>query len=131
MLNLKPSETHPPLSIHGLDKKEEAENTVGATIAAWEWEGSKTVRWVSASALENAPLGFGTTRLMAWVSFYVSACPHFVMELGALGSATIAQWRVQGTLSFAQKSDLILDLEYLDRYYTTKGSETSNYSFKI
>jgi hypothetical protein len=128
-LNLIPSERHPPLSIHGTKKENnDYDCTTGATVAAWQpaQEESSAVRWVSASALANAPLGFGTTRLMAWSGPH-NVCSHFVLELGVMGSAHGK--RAQGTLSFAQRSDLVLDLSYVDRYYNTQGTGISRVSF--
>ncbi|KAG7674727.1 hypothetical protein Ndes2526B_g04993 [Nannochloris sp. 'desiccata'] len=134
-LNLIPSKIHPPLSIHGAKKEvneEELDCTVGATIATWQHansqEESSTVRWVSASALANAPLGFGTTRLMAWAGAHI-VCPHFAIELGVMGTARGEGERAQGTISFAQRSDLVLDLDYLNKYYNTKGTGISSLSF--
>jgi hypothetical protein len=133
-LELIPSEDYPPLNIHGLAKENNKapDYTVGATVAAWEPSSPEDpvqlARWVSASALANAPLGFGTTRLMAWASPEI-LCPHFVLELGVMGSDDGGNTRAQGTLSFAQRSDLMLDLWYLDTFYNRKGSEVSKYSF--
>jgi len=132
-LNLIPSKKHPPLSIHGAKKENNEEKhdfTTGATVAAWQpsQEESSAVRWVSASALANTPLGFGTTRLMAWSGPH-NGCPHFVLELGVPAQGSPDGSRAQGFITFSQRSDLVLDLDYLDRYYNTQSTEGSHVSF--
>lgn len=120
-LSLQPSKHNAPLSLHGLHGQQEhvgdtsEEPVMGALLTSWtggDGEDSK-IRWVSASSVANTTMSFGTTRLMGWVSNQLR-CPHYVLEMGLMGPET-----VQCTLSLSQRSDLVLDLEYLETFYDT------------
>jgi len=119
-LSLQPSKHHAPLSLHGQQEQGQVGDTsksvVGALLTSWtasdDPKDSK-VRWVSASSVANTTMSFGTTRLMGWVSNQLR-CPHYVLELGLMGPET-----VQCSLSLYQRSDLVLDLEYLETFYDT------------
>jgi hypothetical protein len=60
-------------------------------------------------------MGFGTIRMMAWVSSQLR-CPHYVLEMGLIGPDS-----AQGTLSLSQRADLVLDSHYLELFYNTSG----------
>lgn len=96
--------------------------TVGAETAAWRGRDSTPVRWLSSSALGNTSMDFGTTRLMAWADQSTDQ-PHYVLEFGQMGQGPGA--RSQATLTYAQRKDVMLDLEYIEKYYNT-GASTSD-----
>lgn len=72
------------------------------------------VRWLSASALGSAATNFGATRLTGYADASSNA-PHFILEFIVAGSG--AEARAQGLICLWQRSDIVLDLEYVERYY--------------
>ncbi len=99
-------ELHPEPSTKDLDAYSNADGTVKGSLK--NVSGAE-IDWLVHSWLRNPQRNFSTMRLTTWLKPHIRV-PHLAFEFGTMGSIFFY-------MDYVPRTDLGMDLEYLDRYY--------------
>lgn len=97
-------ELHPEPATHDVQEFSSPDGNVKGSLNAFS---GREIDWLVHSWLKKS--NFSTMRLTAWLGSHIRV-PHFAIELGTVGNIFFY-------MDYVARTDLVTDLEYLDRYY--------------
>ena len=97
-------ELHPEPATQDLQEFSSPDGNVNGSLNAFS---GREIDWLVHSWLKKS--NFSTMRLTAWLGSDIRV-PHFAIELGTVGNIFFY-------MDYVPRTDLVTDLEYLDRYY--------------
>ena len=97
-------ELHPEPATQDVQEFSSPDGNVKGSLNAFS---GREIDWLVHTWLKKS--NFSTMRLTAWLGSHIRV-PHFAIELGTVGNIFFY-------MDYVPRTDLVTDLEYLDRYY--------------